>query len=179
MEMLTDRQTDVQHINLIGGLVTRNPPKKPRGLSLVRAKSCSEEVLKTYSNELECTLDRYNLKDSPHMIFNVDEASINTEHSPPHAYAETGSCSQAITHPRSSTTTIITCASATGQVLPPFFVFKGKWFAPDLLKVYCQEQSVKCLPTGWSKSEIFKTFLDHFSKYIPNRTSEEHNKQLC
>ena len=24
----TDRQTDVGHINLIGGLVTRNPPKK-------------------------------------------------------------------------------------------------------------------------------------------------------
>ena len=24
----TDRQTDVRHINLIGGLVTRNPPKK-------------------------------------------------------------------------------------------------------------------------------------------------------
>ena len=26
--MLTDRQTDVGHINLIGGLVTRNPPNK-------------------------------------------------------------------------------------------------------------------------------------------------------
>ena len=26
--MWTDRQTDVGHINLIGGLVTRNPPKK-------------------------------------------------------------------------------------------------------------------------------------------------------
>ena len=25
--MWTDRQTDVRHINLIGGLVTRNPPK--------------------------------------------------------------------------------------------------------------------------------------------------------
>ena len=27
-KMWTDRQTDVGHINLIGGLVTRNPPKK-------------------------------------------------------------------------------------------------------------------------------------------------------
>ena len=26
-KMWTDRQTDVGHINLIGGLVTRNPPK--------------------------------------------------------------------------------------------------------------------------------------------------------
>ena len=26
-KMWTDRQTDVRHINLIGGLVTRNPPK--------------------------------------------------------------------------------------------------------------------------------------------------------
>ena len=158
MEMLTDRQADVGHINLIGGLVTCKQPKKPRGLSLVRAKSCSEEVLKTYSNELECTLDRYNLKDSPHMIFNVDEPGINTEHSPPHAYAETGSCSQAITHPRSSTTTIITCARATGQVLPPFFVFKGKWFTPDLLKVHCQEQRVKCLKLDGQRVKSLKHF---------------------
>ena len=28
MDGQTDRQTDVGHINLIGGLVTRNPPKK-------------------------------------------------------------------------------------------------------------------------------------------------------
>ena len=27
--MLTDRQTDVRHINLIGGLITHNLPKNP------------------------------------------------------------------------------------------------------------------------------------------------------
>ena len=32
----TDRQTDVGHINLIGGLVTRNPPKKVGGISATR-----------------------------------------------------------------------------------------------------------------------------------------------
>ena len=30
----TDGQTDVGHINLLGRLVTRNPPKKDPGLSL-------------------------------------------------------------------------------------------------------------------------------------------------
>ena len=30
--MWTDRQTDVGHINLIGGLVTCNPPKNPQNL---------------------------------------------------------------------------------------------------------------------------------------------------
>ena len=32
--MLTDRQTDVRHINLIGGFVTRNPPKNSAELIL-------------------------------------------------------------------------------------------------------------------------------------------------
>ena len=33
MDRHTDRQTDVGHINLIGGLVTRNPPKNSQSLS--------------------------------------------------------------------------------------------------------------------------------------------------
>ena len=44
----------------VDGFLMHNPDitlKKPRGLSLVRAKACSSEVLKTYYNELECTLD--------------------------------------------------------------------------------------------------------------------------
>ena len=32
----TDGQTDVGHINLIGGLVTRNPPKKDQDLILTK-----------------------------------------------------------------------------------------------------------------------------------------------
>ena len=34
-KMWTDRQTDIGHINLIGGLVTRNPPNKSK-TSLIR-----------------------------------------------------------------------------------------------------------------------------------------------
>ena len=35
MKMWTDRQTDVRHINLIGGLVTRNPPNKDVNLGYI------------------------------------------------------------------------------------------------------------------------------------------------
>ena len=59
-------------------------------------------------------------------------------------------------------------------MLPPFFVFKGKRFSPDLLEGILPGTKCEMSPTGWSNSEIFKTFLDHFCKYIPNRTSEEH-----
>ena len=78
------------------------------------------------------------------MIFNVDETGINTDHSPPLAYAKTGSSSQAITSPRSSTTTIITCASAIKCYILSLFL-RAKGLLQTYLKVHCLEQSVKCL----------------------------------
>ena len=47
MDGQTDRQTDVGHINLIGGLVTRNPPKN----SFTKMMKCSF-CLKIFSSVL-------------------------------------------------------------------------------------------------------------------------------
>ena len=161
----------------VDGFLQRNPAislKKPRGLSIIRAKACSEETLTNYYNDLEYILDKYDLKNAPHLLFNVDETGINTEHSPPPAYASTGQASQAITSPRSAVTTIITCASATGQILPPFFVFKGKRFSQDLLEGALPGTQAEMSPTGWSNGEIFKIFLQHFLKFIPQRPNGQH-----
>ena len=60
--MLTDRQTDVGHINLIGGLVTRNPPKNHKNigylqpirfLTFFKEKEQEENFLKTHERNFQ------------------------------------------------------------------------------------------------------------------------------
>jgi hypothetical protein len=41
---------------------------------------------------------------------------------------------QSVTSPRSTTTTLICCANAIGNAIPPFLMFKGKRFNDDLMK---------------------------------------------
>ena len=50
-----DGQTDVGHINLIGGLVTRNPPKNGNELSLTLSLPClSTTVDSNYCSPVPC-----------------------------------------------------------------------------------------------------------------------------
>ena len=56
---------------------------KPRGLEQCRAHSASVPVVSKYFVELEKILKKYQLKDKPHLIFNMDEKGITQYHTPP------------------------------------------------------------------------------------------------
>ena len=98
----------------------------PQKLTANRAEAASRETLNTYFNELDAILTKYNLKDKPAQIYNVDETGISTEHTPPMIVCGQDVKPQAITSPRSSTTTIIAAGNAVGNHVPPYYVFKGK-----------------------------------------------------
>ncbi|XP_062586712.1 uncharacterized protein LOC134248318 [Saccostrea cucullata] len=55
---------------------------KPSSLSELRAKCASETSIRSYFCKLESILDKYNLKDKPHLIYNIDEKGMNTEFKP-------------------------------------------------------------------------------------------------
>ena len=99
---------------------------KPQKLSIARAQSASKEKLDSYYKEISTILTKYNLHDKPEHIFNVDETSVTTEHSPPKIVCNKETKLQAITSGRSSTVTIIAGGNAIGNSLPPYFVFSGK-----------------------------------------------------
>ena len=142
---------------------------------MIRAKACSADVLSKYYDQLENILTKYNLMGSPHLIFNLDETGINTEHDPPPIVTAAKSTPQAITSPRTSTTTIITCVSATGQILPPFFIFKGKRYSSNLMSGALPGSGCDMSPSGWSNGQIFKKYVkEFFQKHIPNRQSDEY-----
>jgi hypothetical protein len=46
---------------------------KPSGLSELRAKAASPECTDKYFAELDSILTKYDLKEKPHLVYNVDE----------------------------------------------------------------------------------------------------------
>ena len=153
------------------GYLSRNPTlkvSKPKSLSMVRARSATKETIDDYFNELGHILDKYHLKNAPHRIFNVDETGFSPEHKPPSVLGPRDRTVSAITTPRSNNTTMIAACSAAGQIIPPFFVFAGKRFTPDLMKGALPGSAHCMSEKGWSNSLIFQEYLtSHLVKFIP------------
>lgn len=119
---------------------------KPRPLEIQRAKVGNQRSLNFYFDELEKVITKYNLKDKPHLIFNVDEKGIQQNHSP-----------------KSSTTTVLGCGSAAGVAIPPFFVFEGIRKRQDLMEGKSPGADGTVSKTGWSNTDVFMRYIEeHF-----------------
>ena len=141
---------------------------RPRALEFIRAKSASEEVVMKYFENLSETVNKYDLHDKPHLIFNIDEKGISPNHTPPSIVGHRDFQPPAVTTGKSATTTVIGSGSASGVAIPPYFVFAGKRWSDDLLKGGSPGVGGTISETGWSNSDIFRTYLeDHFLKYVP------------
>ncbi|XP_053380044.1 jerky protein homolog-like [Mercenaria mercenaria] len=146
----------------------------PRKLETARAKSTTPEAVDKYFNNLGEIMNKYNLQNKPHLIYNVDETGLQPDHRPPNVIATTGSKPQAVTSPRTTTTTLIGCANAIGNSVPPFLIFKGKRFNEELLKGASPGTRAAMSDSGWSNASIFRQYLeDHFLPHIGGGGSAE------
>ena len=147
---------------------------KPRSLEHIRAKVTSEVVVSNYFKELRETMEKYDLIDKPHLIFNVDEKGISQDHAPPHVISSTLAHPPAVTSGKSSTVTILGCGSASGMAVPPYFVFPGKRMMPDLLTGASPGADGCMSDSGWSNSEVFRDYLQmHFMKFVPSHSDQK------
>ena len=92
------------------GFMKRWPELKigrPQKLSIKRAKSSSEEVVNNYFTELDHIMTKYNLKEKPHLIFNIDETGFQLEHSPPKCVGPLEGKLNSITGDKGAITTVI------------------------------------------------------------------------
>ena len=61
---------------------------RPRSLALSRAKAASQETIDAYFEQLESIMDKYNLKDKPQCIYNIDEKGVTPDHKPPNVIGD-------------------------------------------------------------------------------------------
>ena len=165
-------------INWFRGFIQRWPELrviKPKALELQRAKHTSASVINKYFEELDTVLTKYNLKNNPHLIFNIDEKGISQNHVPPYVVGGSDYPVQAVTNGKSQTTTILGCGSAGGQMIPPYFVFAGHRMMADLLKDSIPGTGGTVTETGWSNYQVFRAYLqEHFIKFSPQRQPGQH-----
>ena len=98
--------------------------KKPKRLEMVRAKTVTKAVIDSYFEELKNILDEHQLHDKPERVFNIDETGLSLDHTPQNVISPVGETVPGITSSKSVTTTMISCVSASGQAVSPYFIFK-------------------------------------------------------
>lgn len=89
-----------------------------------RAQSANPKCVKTYHEVLSAIFDKYNLD---RKLQNIDETGLQPDHRPVNIITPTNSNSQAVTSPRSATTTSIACTNSDGNSPPPVFVLKEEY----------------------------------------------------
>ena len=134
----------------------------------------TEDVVDTYFDQLSSVFDKYNLRNSPNLVYNIDESGFSPEHNPQRIVYLKGKTPTAIASPRSTMVTCIGAVNAIGNAIPPFLVHKGVRFTDDLIKGATPGCDVVMSKNGWSNSNIFQKYLEtHFVKFV-NIPRERH-----
>ena len=113
--------------------------KKPRSLEIASAKCATREAADNYFKALDKILVKNKMKNKPHLIYNIDEKSLQPEHKPPKIVSAKYYKAQAITLGMSKMSTLIGCVNGVGQQVPPFFVFPGVRMIEGLMGGATQE----------------------------------------
>ena len=99
---------------------------------------------------------------------------FSPEHTPPKILTEKGRTLNTITSPRSTMVTYIGAASAIGNAIPPFLIFKGKRQSDDLKVGATPGCGFAMSDNGWSNAYLLKEyFQEHFLKYV-NKPDDKH-----
>lgn len=160
------------------GFLSRHPdimPRKMEHLSSARASAEDPQVLNHWFELLDNTLTKAGVKDMLCQIFNADESGFVTDPKPQVVLATKGSkrVNQHIGGSGREQITVNYSGSASGKVLPPYIVYKGKnlyeaWSAGGPIGT-CYTTSEK----GWMEG---LQFLDWFTKLFLTNTRDVSDK---
>jgi len=127
-----------------------------------------------YFQELDQILTKYDLKDKPQHIYNIDEKGISDNHTPPRVVTDKSVTPVAVTAGMSYTVTVLGAGNALGTAIPPYFVFPGKRMRSELMEGSTVGADGTVSDSGWSNGAIFRQYLaEHFIKYVQGRDVQQ------
>ena len=132
-----------------------------------RMDAVNADTISHYYNLLETTLQENNLFNSPSQIYNVDETGIPLDPKAPNIVAKTGAKKVRYRSTgRKGQITVVACASAAGQVLPPTVLFDAKKVSHAWTSEEIPGTCYGCSDKGWINTDLFESLVsDHFIKH--------------
>lgn len=133
----------------------------------VRLDSTNKEVITKYYDLLEKTLQENNLFDNPAQIYNMDESGMPLDPRPPNIIAKRGQKKVRYrVSGKKEQITILGCANAIGQAIPPMVIFEGKYLNYQWTNNEVPGTYYGMSGKGWTDQELFSKWLkNHFLKY--------------
>ena len=104
-------------------------------------------------------------------IFNVDETGVSIVHKQGKVLAQLGQrhVYSITSAEKGKTHTVLSCVSASGQVLPPMIIYPRKQRVPDHLKSDCVPNTLfASSENGWINSDLYLEWFQFFLNNIPS-----------
>jgi len=142
---------------------------KGDSFAVVREQASSCEVYESYFNLLNDVLTKNMLKDKPGQIYNCDESRMPLQHKIPKVVSTKSTKKvHQVSSGNKTQITVLGCATATGQGMPPMVVFTGKYFNHNIMLSRGEVPGTLygMSPNRWMDQELFSSrFFTHFLKH--------------
>ena len=131
------------------------------GLDLLRAQQMSPENVGLFFALWEKLLRDKDLMEKPWCVWNTDETNFNASKAKDKVYVgATQKCARAIQPPGAKTSyTVLVCANAAGQYLPPFTVYQAENLYDTWLDGGMDHAHYGCSSSGWMLDTNFETWF--------------------
>ncbi len=135
--------------------------------SVARDRMTDHEVFDSYFKLLKQTLEENGILHNPGQIYNCDVSGMPLEHKLPCIISQKGAKKiRQRTSGNKTQISILACANAIGQALPPMVIFTGKRFNHELSVGEVPGTLYVTSESGWMDNELFfEWFSKHFLKH--------------
>lgn len=164
-----NKQLQIAGKDWLTGFMKRHPSlslRQPTSTSIARAMGFNKPQVERFYKNLSDLYDKYHLQ--AHKIFNMDESGFSTvPNKPPKVLSTKGKrCVNKISSAeRGQNVTVVCAMSASGQFIPPAFIYKRKRMKTELLDNAPPSAIGMISDSSFINADLFMHWLQYFKEH--------------